>query len=111
MERRAQLSTRILDYHGKIGPFFFKEFLFVFLGCTTLVLLMVVLSLLMEISISLFVVVPGSLLGVMGLIRFFLAKRISSPWYIQKWIAQHFLRPKHIVAGPSFRKLRCKKGP
>ncbi|MHB9148220.1 MAG: hypothetical protein ACYC2U_07595 [Candidatus Amoebophilus sp.] len=25
MERKSRLSTHILDRHGKVGPFFFKE--------------------------------------------------------------------------------------
>ena len=30
--------------------------------------------------------------------RFLLAKKVSSPWYIHKWVSQQFLRPKHILA-------------
>ena len=92
------LSTRILDHHGKIGPFFFKEFLFVFLACTSLFFLVLGASLFMDIPSSLLLLVPGTFLLVVSLIRFVLIRKAASPWYLHKWIANRWLKPKHMRA-------------
>ena len=91
-------STRILDHHGKIGPFFFKEFLVVFLGCAGLFFLVLLCSLFIEIPSSLLLLVPGSFLLVVSLIRFVLIRKVTSPWYLHKWVANRWLKPKHIRA-------------
>jgi hypothetical protein len=92
------LSTHILDHHGKIGPFFFKEFIFVFLGCTTLFFLVLLLSLFIHIKGILLLLIPSTFLILIGVIRLTLAKRVASPWYMHKWVSQRILRPKHILA-------------
>lgn len=92
------LSTRILDYHGKIGPFFFKEFLFVFLGCASLFFLVLLLSLFVHIKGILLLLIPGTFLLIVSVVRFVFIKRVTSPWYIHKWVSQRWLRPKHIRA-------------
>ena len=97
-ENNKLLSTSILDHHGKIGPFFFKEFIFVFLGCASLFFLVLLLSVFMYIKGILLLLIPGTFLLLIGLTRVLLAKKISSPWYIHKWFSQRFLRPKHILA-------------
>ena len=97
-KHKELLSTRILDHHGKIGPFFFKEFLFVFLACTSLFFLVLGASLFMEIPSSLLLLVPGAFLFVVSLIRFVLIRKAASPWYLHKWVATRWLKPKHIRA-------------
>jgi len=97
-ENNKLLSTSILDHHGKIGPFFFKEFLFVFLGCACLFFFVLLLSIFMQIKGILLLLIPGTFLLLVSLIRFLLAKKISSPWYIHKWVSRQFLRPEHILA-------------
>ena len=97
-ENNKLLSTRILDYHGKIGPFFFKEFLFVFLGCASLFFLVLLISLFIPNKGILLILIPGIFLLLVSVIRFVLIKRVTSPWYIHKWVSQRFLRPKHILA-------------
>ena len=97
-EKYQLLSTRILDYHGKIGPFFFKEFLFVFLGCASLFFLVLLISLFMHIKGILLPFIPGTFLLIVSLLRFVFIKKVTSPWYLHKWVSQRFLRPKHILA-------------
>jgi hypothetical protein len=97
-ENNKLLSTSILDHHGKIGPFFFKEFLFVFLGCACLFFLVLLLSIFTHVKGILLLLIPGAFLLLVGVTRFLLAKKVSSPWYIHKWVSQQFLRPKHILA-------------
>lgn len=92
------LSAKILDHHGKIGPFFFKEFLFVFLGCACLFFSVLLLSVFVVVSGIMLLLVPGVFLVFVGLIRFLLSKRITSPWYLHKWVCAHFIKPKHIIA-------------
>jgi hypothetical protein len=60
MDRGQLLSTRILDTHGKIGPFLFKEFLFVFFRLYLLVLFILLLDLFIPVRRSLLVAVPGA---------------------------------------------------
>ena len=98
------LSASILDDHGKIGPFFFKEFLFVFLGCAGLFFAVLLLSVFVVINGILLLLIPGIFLALVGLVRFLLAKRITSPWYLHKWVAYRFLRPKHLTADQLFKK-------
>ena len=59
-EQDKLLSTRILDHHGKIGPFFFKEFLFVLLACVSLLFTVLLLSLFIQMNSSLLLVVPSA---------------------------------------------------
>lgn len=92
------LSTPLLDQHGKIGPFFFKEFIFVFLGCAFLFFFVLLLSIVMAIQGILLLLIPGTFLVLIGLTRFLLAKKVSSPWYIHQWVSEQFLRPKHLIA-------------
>ena len=92
------LSTRILDTHGRIGPFFFKEFLVVFLGVVLLFFGIVFLDLFIPVKRILFIAVPGSFLILISLVRFVFIKKIDSPWYIHKWIAGYWLKPNSIKA-------------
>lgn len=97
-ERDKLPSTRILDYHGKIGPFLFKEFLVVFLGCASLFFLVLLMSLFISIQGILLLLIPGVFLLLMSVIRFVLVKRVTSPWYIHKWLSRRFFRARHILA-------------
>ena len=92
------LSAKILDHHGKIGPFFFQEFLFVFLGCACLFFTVLLLSVFIAVSGILLLLIPGLFLAAVGLLRLLIGKRINSPWYLHKWVSYRFLRPKHIIA-------------
>ena len=97
-EKEKLLSTRILDHHGKIGPFFFKEFLVVFLACVNLFFMVLLLSLFIDMNSSLLLVVPSAFLLFVGLIRFLIIQKVTSPWYLHKWVANRWLKPKHIRA-------------
>ena len=97
-DRNKLPSARLLDRHGKIGPFFFKEFLFVFLMCTSLFFLVLLASLFMEIPSSLLLLVPGAFLLLVSLIRFVFVRKAASPWYLHKWVANRLFKPKHIRA-------------
>jgi hypothetical protein len=92
------LSTPILDMPGEIGPFFFKEAFFIFLGCVLLFLFMLIVSLFTQVSGLMLASVPGSFIVLMSLVRFVFIKKIDSSWYIHKWIAYRFLMPKNIRA-------------
>ncbi|NEJ84035.1 hypothetical protein GR268_47215, partial [Rhizobium leguminosarum] len=96
MEKGKFLSTPILDMPGEIGPFFFKEAFFIFLGCVLLFLFMLIVALFVQISGFMLAAVPGTFVLVMSLLRFVFIKKIDSPWYIHKWIAYRFLIPKNI---------------
>ena len=106
--RRKLRSTRLLDHHGMIGPFFFKEFLVVFLGCAGLFFSVLLLSLFVEVHSSLLLLVPGVFLLTVSLIRFVLIRNVASPWYLHKWIAHRWLKPKHIRAD-TLRKPRARR--
>jgi hypothetical protein len=97
-EKDKLLTTRILDHHGKIGPFFFKEFLFVFLVCVSLFFMVLLLSLFIEMNSSLLLVVPSAFLLFVGIIRFLIILKVTSPWYLHKWVANQWLKPKHSRA-------------
>jgi hypothetical protein len=98
MEKGQLLSTRILDTHGKIGPFFFKEFLFVFLGFSLLFFSILVIDLFIHVKRSLLLGIPGTFLLLISLLRWVFIKKIDSPWYIHKWVAYRFFKPKSIIA-------------
>ena len=104
MEKGALLTTKILDSHGKIGPFFFKEFIFVFLGCTALFFSVLLLSLLMPVKGILLIGLPAAFLLLISLVRFLVIKKIDTPWYIHKWIAYRFIRPQRIIANSRARR-------
>ena len=93
LEKDKLLSTRILDHHGKIGPFFFKEFLVVFLACVNLFFMVLLLSLFIEMNSSLLLVVPSAFLLFAGLIRFVIIQKITSPCYLHKWMAIRAVNP------------------
>ena len=97
MKKHPLLTTRILNEQGKIGPFFFKEFLFVFLGTCTLFFLVLLLSLFVQFSGILLLLIPGSFLGLLGSIRLLLRQQVQCPWYVHDWLAQRFFQPRHIV--------------
>ena len=97
-ENNKLISTSILDQQGKIGPFFFKEFIVVFLGCSSLFFMILLLSIFIKVHSILLLLIPGTFLLVVGLIRFMLSKKITSPWYLHQWVARRFLKPKHILA-------------
>jgi len=98
MKKGALLTTKILDSHGKIGPFFFKEFIFVFLGCTSLFFAVLLFSLFMPVPGILLIGLPAAFLLLISLVRLLVIKKIDSPWYIHQWIARRFIRPRHIIA-------------
>ena len=81
-EKDKLLSTRILDHHGKIGPFFFNEFLIVFLACVSLFFIILLLSLFIEINSSLLLAMPSAFLLSIALIRFLIIQKVTSPYYI-----------------------------
>ena len=97
-EKDKLLTTRILDHHGKIGPFFFKEFLVVFLVCVSLFFIVLLLSLFIEVNSSLLLGAPTAFLIFVGLIRFLIIQKVTSPWYLHKWVANRWLKPQHIRA-------------
>ena len=97
-EKDKLLTTRILDHHGKIGPFFFKEFLVVFLACVSLFFMVLLLSLFIEMHSSLLLGIPSAFLLFAGLIRFVIIQKVTSPWYLHKWVANRWLKPKAIRA-------------
>ena len=92
-EKDKLLSTRILDHHGKIGPFFFKEFLVVFLACVSLFFMVLLLSLFIEMNSSLLLGIPSAFLLFAGLIRFVIIQKVTSPWYLYKWMAIRAVNP------------------
>ena len=106
---RKLLSTSLFDHYGKIGPFFFKEFIFVFFGCAALFFSVLLLSVFMHIKGILLLLIPGIFLVLVGLVRFVLAKRINSPWYMHQWVSRRFLRPRHILANTLLNR-GCPKG-
>ena len=100
------LSTRILDNHGRIGPFFFKEFLVVFLGVVLLFVGVVVLDLFIPVKRILFIAVPGSFLVLISLVRLVFIKKIDSPWYIHKWMAGYWLKPTSIKSNFMYKRTK-----
>jgi hypothetical protein len=104
MEKGKMMSTRVLDKHGRIGPFFFKEFLFVTVGCAILYFVILEVSLFVPLKKSLLIVLPLSCLALVSLLRFVFIKKVDSPWYIHKWVAYRFLVPQHIKADSFARK-------
>ena len=97
-EKDKLFSTRILDHHGKIGPFFFNEFLIVFLACVSLFFIILLLSLFIEINSSLLLAMPSAFLLSIALIRFLIIQKVTSPYYMHKWVANRWLKPKDIRA-------------
>ena len=97
-EKDKLLSTRILDHHDKIGPFFFQEFLVVFLACVSLLFMVLLLSLFIEMNSSLLLVVLSAFLLFVGLIRFVIIQKVTSSCYLHKWVANRWLKPKDIRA-------------
>ena len=91
------LTTRVLNQHGKIGPFFFKEFIFVFLGTSCLFFLVLLLSIFVQIRGILLLLIPGAFLAIAGSIRLVFSKQVETPWYIHHWIALRGLQPRHIA--------------
>ena len=98
MPTNRLLTTRLLDEEGKIGPFFFQEFLLIFLSAMSLFILVLLYALFFPIHGMLLVIIPGTFLLLVGLIRCCCFKgRITSPWYRHKWVARHWIRPQHFV--------------
>ena len=97
-EKDKLLTSRILDHHLKIGPFFFKEFLLVFLACVSLFFIILLLSLFIEINSSLLLAMPSPFLLSIALIRFLIIQKVTSPYYMHKWVANRWLKPKDIRA-------------
>ena len=97
-EKDKLLTSRILDHHPKIGPFFFKEFLLVFLACVSLFFIILLLSLFIEINSSLLLTMPSAFLLSIALIRFLIIQKVTSPYYMHKWVANRWLKPKDIRA-------------
>ncbi|MHB9146891.1 MAG: hypothetical protein ACYC2U_00240 [Candidatus Amoebophilus sp.] len=97
MERKSRLSTSILDRHGKVGPFFFKEawmMVTVFIASCAIIL---VIGGFVYIPFKLILYTLGSIITILILIRFRFVKRINSPWYMHKWAAHAFFSPKRVV--------------
>ena len=76
---RKLLTTRVLDEHGKIGPFFFKESLFLFAGSIFLFFIMIYVDYFFHIKKIgfLLIVVPSSFLIIVSVIRFFSLKKLN----------------------------------
>jgi hypothetical protein len=98
MEKGKLLTTRLLDTHGKIGPFFFKEFLVVFLGCASLYFLVLFVSLFIPLKGILVLGVPGVFLLLVSLVRIICTRKIDSPWHVHRWFLYRFLQPGSIIA-------------
>ena len=97
MPTNRLLTTRLLDEEGKIGPFFFQEFLLVFLSAMSLFILVLLYALFFPIHGMLLAIIPGTFLLLVALIRFCFKGRITSPWYLHKWVARHWIRPQHFL--------------
>jgi hypothetical protein len=97
MERKARVSTPILDRHGKIGPFFFKEAFLILVIFITSWCLFLILGSFIYIPPSIFFGTLASILLLVSLLRLFFIKRIDSPWYIHHWVASVFIQPKRFT--------------
>jgi hypothetical protein len=98
MEKGKLLTTRLLDTHGKIGPFFFTEFMVVFLGCASLYFLVLFVSLFIPLKGFLLIVVPVGCLLLVSLVRLICTRKIDSPWHVHRWVLYRFLQPGSIIA-------------
>lgn len=90
------LTTRLLDEESRIGPFFFQEFVLLFLALLSSALLVVVVSLFVEVPGLMIVLVPAGLLVLVGLLRIAFKGQITSPWYLHHWVARRFVRPSRL---------------
>lgn len=104
MNPRKLLSTRLLDQEGKVGPFFFQEFLVIFLVLMSLFITVLIGSLFFPIHGTMLILIPGIFMVVVGIARFLFKHRITSPWYLHQWIARKWIRPQHLVPGTWDRK-------
>jgi hypothetical protein len=98
MEKGQLRATPLLDTHGRIGPFFFKEFFVILLGVSFLFFAVLIVDLFTPVRKSLPILVPSSFLIIVAAIRLFFIKKIDSPWYMHTWVAYRFLWPKSIKA-------------
>lgn len=97
-------TTSILDSHGKIGPFFLKEALVIGFVLFVLGFTMMILGSYFQIRSIVVFMVPFSFLSLVTISRYFFTKELTSPWYIQNWIALRLIWPKSILAdSPSFK--------
>lgn len=99
MNRKRRISTPILEMHGKIGPFFFKEVLLLFVLSSSLFFILLILGTLFYIPFLVHIGIPISILIIFGMIRFVFVRRIDTPWYIHKWIANTFIISKRLKGG------------
>lgn len=99
MDRKRRISTPILEMHGKIGPLFFKEILLLFVLSSSLFFILLILGNLIYIPFLVHIGISTSILIIFGIIRLVFIKRIDSPWYIHKWIANTFIISKRLKGG------------
>ncbi|XWN35391.1 MAG: hypothetical protein ROO73_01195 [Roseivirga sp.] len=98
--QQTLLTAKILEHQPKIGPFFFQEFIIVFLASFFLFFTVLFVSLFINISPLFLLLVPAAFLALLALARFLAAPFIRSPWYLHKLIAYQLLAPKKLEAAP-----------
>ena len=60
--------------------------------------MVLLLSLFIEMNSSFLLLVPSAFLLFVGLIRFVIIQKVTTPYYLHKWVANRWLKPKHIRA-------------
>ena len=91
------INTKILEKHGKIGPFFYKEFLFIVLGAAMLFNIAILLNLIIDFHKSYAFIGPVLFAVIAAVWRFF-NKDTSNPWHIYELMSYYFFQPKHLDA-------------
>jgi hypothetical protein len=102
------LSTKILDKHYKIGPFFYKEFVFVFAGSTILLNMMITINLFIKFSKIYVFLGPLIFITGAGLWRYF-SKEKGNPWYLQELVSYYLFQPTHLNAYKTGKKVDINK--
>ncbi len=98
-------TTPILDDHAKVGSFFLKEFIYIALILGSLWVVMIILDSWFKIRGIYVFFVPLMFLSLTALVRYFLVKKITSPWYMHDFIARRFYWPRSIRGGsPDFKR-------
>ena len=94
MPTNRLLITWLLGEEGKIGLFFFQEFLRVFLSTMSLFML-VPCALFFPIPSMLLVILPGTFLLLVGLIRFFASAAEKATWltFLALWLSRQGVCP------------------
>ncbi|MCP3660337.1 MAG: hypothetical protein GY830_08545 [Bacteroidetes bacterium] len=99
-----QISTQILNINGKIGPFYFKEFFFIFFSLVIQIFILLFLQWLFNISIFIVLAIPSIFLLVIFILRLF--ARGLDPWYLFEFIDKFY--QVEIAEGDSFKSMKFK---